>query len=356
MNKIHIKALFLLILAFLCNGTHAQEKTLEQKRKSQISKPLVEHVYTADPSAHVFNEKLYIYPSHDTIGLKTDDSPGGGFTMVDYHVFSMEKEGGKVTDYGKVLGVEDIPWAHKQLWAPDAAHKDGKYYLYFPAKGDFDIFRIGVAVGNSPSGPFVAEPEPIKGSYSIDPSVFEDEDGSYYMYFGGIDGGQLQHYRGNTFGVHYNFPDQKEAALKPRVAKMSSNMLAFAEAPKEVAIVDENGKLLKGYDHDRRFFEAAWVHKFNNKYYFSYSTGDTHKICYAIGDSPYGPFTYKGVVLEPVVGWTSHHSICKFKGKWYLFYHDSLLSNGNTILRSIKMTELKHDENGCIQTIKPYGE
>ena len=98
------------------------------------------------------------------------------------------------------------------------------------------------------------------------------------------------------------------------------------------------------------------MHKYNNKYYFSYSTGDTHLICYAIGDNPYGPFTYKGVILKPVVGWTSHHSICEFKGEWYLFYHDSSLSKGVTHLRCIKVVKLEHDENGMIKTINPYND
>ena len=116
-------------------------------------------------------------------------------------------------------------------------------------------------------------------------------------------------------------------------------------------ILDKNGKPLLAGDHDRRFFEASWMHKYHGKYYFSYSTDDTHKLCYAIGDSPYGPFTYQGVILTPVVGWTTHHSIVKFQGKWYLFYHDAKPSGGKTWLRSVKVTELKYNKDGSIQTI-----
>src|SRR5690606_22117219 len=108
--------------------------------------------------------------------------------------------------------------------------------------------------------------------------------------------------------------------LTAKIAKMTSGMTEFAEMPKDVVILDEKGKAIKGGDHERRFFEAAWMHKYNGKYYLSYSTGDTHLVCYATGDNPYGPFTYQGVILEPVVGWTSHHSIVEFKDKWYLFY------------------------------------
>jgi hypothetical protein len=131
-------------------------------------------------------------------------------------------------------------------------------------------------------------------------------------------------------------------------------MLSFDEPVKEIQILDKQGKPLLTADHDKRFFEASWMHKYNGKYYFSYSTGDTHFINYATGTSPYGPFTYQGVILKPVIGWTNHHSIIEFKGKWYLFYHDSSLSGGKTHLRSIKVTELKYRPDGTIETVEPY--
>jgi hypothetical protein len=140
------------------------------------------------------------------------------------------------------------------------------------------------------------------------------------------------------------------------MAKLTDDLLEFAEDVKDILITDENGEPLLQGDTDRRFFEASWMHKYNGNYYFSYSTGDTHYLCYAIGDNPYGPFKFAGRILEPVVGWTSHHSICAFEDKWYLFYHDSSLSKGVTHLRSVKVTELVHDENGFIKTIKPYND
>jgi beta-xylosidase len=121
------------------------------------------------------------------------------FSQVDYHVFSMENVAGLVTDYGVALSVEQVPWATKQMWAPDAAYKDGTYYLYFPAKDDQEIFRMGVASSDRPEGPFTPEQSYINGSYSIDPSVFTDDDGSSYMYFGGLWGGQLQCWINGTF-------------------------------------------------------------------------------------------------------------------------------------------------------------
>ncbi len=322
--------------------------------KNAISQPLVSHIYTADPSAHVFDGKIYIYPSHDIdAGIPFNDN-GDHFGMEDYHVFSMDNIEAETVDNGLALHVKDVLWAERQMWAPDAAHKNGKYYLYFPAKRANGIFQIGVAISDSPAGPFTPEPEAIEGSYSIDPAVFEDEDGKYYMYFGGIWGGQLQKYRNNQYAEENEEPSAGEPALNPIVALLSDDMKQLAEEPKEIKILDENGEVLLAGDNNRRFFEASWVHKYNGKYYFSYSTGDTHFICYATGDTPYGPFTYQGRILNPVVGWTSHHSICKVDQKWYLFYHDSSLSKGVTHLRSIKVTEITYNEDGSIVTINPY--
>ena len=332
----------------------------EELNKKAISQPIVSHIYTADPSVHVFDGKIYIYPSHDIENDIPFDDLGSHFAMEDYHVLSMNSPLDKtVTDHGEALHVKNVPWADKQMWAPDATEKDGTYYLFFPAKDHDGIFRIGVATSSSPAGPFTPQPTPIKKSFSIDPAVFKDDDGPYYMYFGGVWGGQLQRWRTGSFiaegdGPLFHLPGDNETALCAKVARLTSDLLEFAEDAKDVVILDENGKPLLAGDNGRRFFEASWMHKYRGKYYFSYSTGDTHYICYAIGDNPYGPFTYAGRILNPVVGWTSHHSIVEFNSKWYLFYHDSSLSKGVTHLRSVKVTELIHETNGKIKTIDPY--
>ncbi len=330
---------------------HIDFKELNHKA---ISQPLIKHIYTADPSAHVFDGKIYIYPSHDIDAEIPFNDNGDHFAMEDYHVISMESPDSEAIDNGVALHVKDVAWADRQMWAPDAAEKDGKYYLYFPAKKANGIFQIGVAIGDSPTGPFVPEPEAIKNSYTIDPAVFKDDDGKYYMYFGGIWGGQMQSYRDNVYDENLQEPLADELALGAKIALLSDDMKEFAETVKEIVILDENGNPLLAGDNERRFFEASWMHKYKGKYYFSYSTGDTHFICYATGDNPYGPFTYQGRILEPVVGWTSHHSICDFEGRTYLFYHDSSLSEGITHLRSIKIAEILYDANGKIETLQPY--
>ena len=207
-----------------------------------------------------------------------------------------------------------------------------------------------MAISNQPEGPFVPQENAIKGSYSIDPCAFVEK-GSHYLIFGGLWGGQLQRYRNNMAIECGKEPAGNEPALCPKIVRFSDDMLEFAEAPRDLVILDENGQPLKAGDHGRRFFEASWMHKYNGQYYFSYSTGDTHLLCYATSDNLYGPFTYQGVILTPVVGWTTHHSICEFKGKWYLFHHDSKPSSGRTWLRSLKVIELEYLPDGSIKTI-----
>ncbi|MCJ1448835.1 MAG: hypothetical protein MMC23_009354 [Stictis urceolatum] len=313
--------------------------------------PLVTHIYTADPSAHVFNDRIYVYPSHDRETDIEDNDNGDQYDMNDYHVLSMDKIGSPVTDHGVALKAGDIPWVGKQLWAPDAASKNGKYYLYFPARDKEGVFRIGVAEGSSPEGPFVPDPEPIPGSYSIDPASFVDDDGQAYLYFGGIWGGQLQCWQTGRFdGDAYKTMEAAgdKPSLMPRVAKLSDDMHSFAGDVRELQLLGADGRPISADNHEHRFFEAAWMHKYNGVYYFSYSTGDTHYLVYATGDNPLGPFAYQGRILEPVVGWTTHHSIVEAHGKWYLFYHDISLG-GQNHLRCVKVREIQYDAEGKIQ-------
>jgi GH43 family beta-xylosidase len=330
-------------------GSQAADQK-DTSSKKYLSQPLVTHIYTADPSAHVFNGRIYIYPSHDTATGTKEDDLGSHFDMRDYRVLSMDSIGGPVTDHGVALDIQNIPWAGRQLWAPDAAYANGTYYLYFPVKDKQDVFRIGVATSTKPEGPFTAEKEPIKGSYSMDPAVFKDDNGTYYMYFGGIWGGQLQRWNNNQYDSTKGNRNADEPAVLPRMAKLGADMKSFAEPVKEVRILGEDGQPFLEKNSDKRFFEGPWMFKKDGTYYFTYSTGDTHNLVYATGTSPYGPFTYRGVILNPVEGWTTHHSIIEHGGKWWLFYHDTQLS-GKTHLRNVKVAELTFNPDGTIQTL-----
>jgi hypothetical protein len=345
-----------LSMAFAAVFLGLSGRTPAQTIKKYLSQPLIKTIYTADPSAHVFNGRIYIYPSHDIdAGIHENDN-GDHFAMRDYHILSMDIINGPVTDHGIGLDIKDVPWAGRQLWAPDCAYKDGIYYLYFPVKDKNDVFHIGVATAKDPAGPFKAEPQPINGSFSIDPAVFTDTDGQSYMYFGGIWGGQLQRWHTGKYqpdGSKTDLEKDEEPALSCKVVKLASNMKQFGAPVRDVVILDDAGKPLLGKDHDRRFFEGSWMHKYNGNYYFTYSTGDTHYLAYATGQSPLGPFRYRGTFLKPVEGWTTHHSIVDFNGEWYLFYHDTQLS-GKTHLRNIKVTPLYHLADGSIAMIDPF--
>ncbi|UJF31376.1 glycoside hydrolase family 43 protein [Paenibacillus hexagrammi] len=327
---------------------------MDNNKQVQPKTPLVTHIYTADPSAHVFEGKLYIYPSHDLDHDGPSNDNGDQYAMEDYHVLSIENFDSPCVDHGEALHLRDIPWAKQQLWAPDAAFKNDTYYLFFPARDHDGIFRIGVATSKSPSGPFKPEENYIPGSFSIDPAVLVDDDNRAYMYFGGLWGGQLEKWQTGTFVEGAEGPALNAPALGPRMAELTDDMLGFKTEPKEISIVDEEGNPITAGDEDRRYFEGPWVHKYNGYYYLSYSTGTTHCLVYGMSKNPEGPYVFKGTILTPVIGWTTHHSIVQFQDKWYLFYHDCSLSDGVNHKRCVKYTELTYHEDGTIQTIDPY--
>lgn len=289
--------------------------------------PFITSQYTADPSAHVFNGRMYVYPSHDR-----DDSQT--FDMMDYHVYSSDNLADWV-DHGLALTLDSIHWATQKAWAPDCAFKNGKYYFYFPT----DESYIGVAVGNTPEGPFkdtLGKPLVTKNSLGvvnkrdfIDPSIFVDDDGTAYLFFGQLD---------------------------VNVVKLNDDMISYNGPVRQV----------KGA---KDFFEAVWVHKYNDTYYLSYSTwGEKGKtgpqIVYATSKKVLGPYTYRGVILDEVNSGTNHHSIVEFKGKWYLFYHNADLFYSRTpadspdikkapYRRSICVDELHYNPDGSIQKVIP---
>lgn len=347
--------LLMATLAALLTGACTSYTTPAQSERAFASEPLITHRYSADPAVHVWDDVLYIYNSHDIENSEPQDAEGSHFVMRDYPVYSMRSVDGEVTDHGVALALEDIPWASRQLWAPDAARYKGHYYLYFPAKDAEGVFRIGAARSDSPSGPFTAEPSPIAGTFSVDPAVFADG-GEHYLLWGGIGGGQLQRWQKGEYTMEDNYPADDEPALTPRIARLAEDRVSLAEAPRPLVIQDPCGEPLRAGDRHRRFAEGAWLHKYRGIYYLSYATGDTHKIVYATADNPYGPFTWQGVVLKPVLGWTTHGAIVEVDGHWYLFYHDTELSGGHTHLRNIKVLPLTHGDDGRIETLSPFSD
>ena len=285
----------------------------------QAQNPIITGQFTADPTARVFEGKLYLYPSHDI--PSPIERLKEWFCMADYHVFSSENLV-DWTDHGMILSQENVPWVDSEsysMWAPDCVYKGGKYYFYFPAspKGKKG-FNVGVAIADKPYGPFKPLPEPIKGVGGIDPCVLLDTDGQAYLYWSG---------RGLN------------------VAKLKDNMTELASEPVLVADVEDG------------FKEGPFAFKRNGKYYLTYPwvKDKTECLAYAMSDNPMGPFEYKGIIMEqsPTGCWTNHHSLVEYKGQWYLFYHHNDYSPEFDKNRSVRVDSLTFNPDGTIQLVTP---
>lgn len=284
--------------------------------------PIITGQFTADPTARVFEGKIYMYPSHDIPSVITHHDGSAWFSMPDYHVFSSE-DLASWTDHGVILRQEDVPWGKPDayaMWAPDCVQKDGKYYFYFPdAPAAGWGFGIGVAVADNPEGPFTPQQKPIEGVVGIDPCVMIDDDGKAYIYWSGM-------------GL--------------RGCRLADNML---ELEGEQVRLDE--LLPEG------FKEGPFAFKHNGRYYLTYPwvRKDTEALAYAMSDNPLGPFEYKGIIMKesPTGCWTNHHSLVEYKGEWYLFYHHNDYSPHFDKNRSARIDRVFFNEDGTIQEVVP---
>lgn len=287
--------------------------------------PLVRHISATDPDAHVWDDTLWVYCSQDH-----QRKPGSDdyYEVMDgYHVYSTA-DMVNWTDHGEILHSSDVKWGRDgYMWAPGAARRNGKYYLYFPHRDRQDKWHIGIATSLRPDGPFKDIGRPLIGLDGIDPMVFVDDDGEAYIYCN---------------------PGGDMARLKP-------DMIDLAETPRRPVYGPD--EVMK--EDTLRFLEGAYMHKYNGKYYFSYTNWQNPKRqgFYAVGDSPYGPFEWKGAMAyAPEGGGQDHHSIVEFKGKWYYFYHyggEPFKPFGwNGSRRILCFDELEYNEDGTIRMVK----
>ena len=296
--------------------------------------PVISGQFTADPTARVFNNKVYMYPSHDIFppeGTRQD-----WFSMEDYHVFSSE-DLVNWQDHGVIVTQNKVPWVRPNsysMWAPDCVYRNGKYYFYFPsapAKGGG--FGVGVAIADNPEGPFIPEPEPIKGINGIDPCVLLASDGNAYIFWGA-----------------------------GRCAKLKDNMKELADDnPKEVVKWGNREMEMVGVnclkDLPNRQAEGPFAFEYNGNYYLTYPyvRENTEVLAYAMSKNPMGPYEYKGIIMaEHANGcWTNHHSIVNYKDQWYLFYHHNAYSPKDDKRRSAQIEKLYFNADGTIQEVKP---
>lgn len=292
---------------------------------SVAQNPFITDQYTADPSARVFGDRVYVFPSHDILATEGKGRVGW-FAMEDYHVFSSAN----LTDWkdhGMIIQQNSVPWVRPNsysMWAPDCIYRNGKYYFYFPTAPKDSVtygrgFTIGVAVADKPEGPYEPEATPIKGIRGIDPNVFIDKDGQAYLYWSA----------GNIYG-----------------AKLKENMLELASGVDTLKQLPTKG--LK---------EGPYLFERNGIYYLTYPhvENKTERLEYAIGNNPLGPFKFAGVIMdESSTGcWTNHHSIIQFKKQWYLFYHHNDLSPRFDKARSVRIDSLFFNPDGTIQKVIP---
>ncbi len=304
MNRLTWHVSFLIVMALLsANGAWAQN-------------PFILDQFSADPTARVFEGRVYVYPSHDIPVPPDSGARPNWFCMEDYHVFSSENLT-DWTDHGVIVTQTEVPWLQRRLynmWAPDCVTKDGRYYFYFPTGG-----RIGVAIADKPYGPFKCEAQPIEGARGIDPCVLVDKDGQAYLY---------------------------SSMNRIFVAKLKDNM---RELDSEMKVIDNLPQ--KG------LIEGPFVFERNGIYYLTYPhvQNRTERLEYATSASPTGPFEHKGVIMDESASgcWTNHHSIIEYKGQWYLFYHDRDLSPDFDKNRSIRADYLFFNDDGTIQKVTP---
>ncbi len=298
---------------------------LFQAGKCHAQNPIIQTSYTADPAPMVYNGKLYLYTSHDE-----DESTW--FTMNDWRLYTTE-DMVNWTDHGAVLSYKNFSWGKMNAWAPQCIERDGKFYMYVPITDRNNKNGIGVAVSDSPYGPFIdplGKPLISNSNADIDPTVFVDDDGQAYLMWGNP--------------VCY-------------YVKLNEDMISLAgEIDQFPNMIEAFGKR-EGKEDPRRpttYEEGPWLYKRNDLYYLLFAAGPLPEhIGYSTSTSPTGHWIYQGVLM-PTEGrsFTNHPGIVDFKGKTYLFYHNGALPGGGGFTRSVCVDEVKFNEDGTIVPMK----
>ena len=297
------------------------------EEKTFHSNPIARDIYTADPAPIVYGDTLYLYTTHDEDELINDF-----YTMFDWRCYST-KDMVNWTDHGKIFSLDDIEWADDRAWAPQAIVHKGKFYLYCPVHKKDGGMAIAVGISDSPTGPFrdLGHPLVDEGDWNdIDPTVYRDDDGKTYLYFGN--------------------PELRYVIL-------NDDMVSYDESigvQKIPMTVESFGK--GSHNTGTTYGEGPWFYKRNGLYYMvfaGFAEGERRNehFGYSTSDSPTGPWKYRGVLMEEGPCFTNHPGVCDFKGHSYLFYHTDELPGGSLFHRSVCVAEFKYNEDGTIDTI-----
>jgi hypothetical protein len=286
--------------------------------------PVVQTVYTADPAPMVYKDTLYVYTGHDEDGAKY-------FEMNDWRCFSTN-DMVNWTHHGSPLSWKSFEWSKGDCWAGQCIERDGKFYYYVPTTKKGGGMVIGVAVSDSPTGPFkdpLGHPLVEAGWGDIDPSAFIDADGQAYLYWG-------------------------NPALK--YVKLNKDMISYDKTVGVVTVpltAESFGKRTGNKDRATLFEEAPWFYKRNGLYYMVYAaSGIPENIAYATSSGPTGPWTYRGIIMPTQGGsFTNHPGLIDYKGKSYFFYHNGALPGGGGFARSVCVEQFNYNDDGTFPTM-----
>lgn len=293
--------------------------------------PVVQTNFTTDPAPMVHNDTLYVYTGHDEDGADF-------FWMQEWRVYSTT-DMVNWTDHGSPLAIEDFEWADDRAWAPQCIERDGKFYFYVPLHSKLtNAMAIGVAVGDTPVGPFrdaIGRPL-VDGSWDyIDPTVFIDDDGQAYLYWGNPE-------------IYYVKLNKDMVSFDGEVCKVEQTVEGFgAPGPKE---------RVKSTEYKDMYTEGPWFYRRGDKYYLLYAAGGVPEhIAYSMSDSPTGPWRYMGEImpLSDTGSFTNHCGVTDYKGRSYFFYHTGKLPRGGGFGRSIAVEEFSYKPDGTFPIIMP---
>ncbi|XXY45747.1 glycoside hydrolase family 43 protein [Sorangium sp. So ce269] len=292
--------------------------------ESMADNPIVQTIYTADPAPMVHDGTLYLYTTHD------EDSASTFFSMNEWRVYSTT-DMANWTDRGSPLKYKDFSWAKADAWAGQVIHRNGKFYFYVPTTSrTLSRMTLGVAVSDSPVGPFedaLGRPLITANCGDIDPTVFIDDDGQAYLYWG-----------------------------NPNLCyvKLNEDMTSYEGSVVRVPMTAESfGQRTGSTERPTLYEEGPWLYKRNGMYYLAYPAGGLPEyIAYSTSSSPTGPWTYRGVIMPTEGGsFTNHPGIIDFKDNSYFFYHNGALPGGDGYHRSVAVEQFTYNADGTIPTI-----
>lgn len=289
--------------------------------------PIIQNLYSADPAPMVHNDTVFLYTSHDE-----DVTEGGFFTMKNWLCYSTT-DMVNWTDHGIVASLQDFSWSNTNgAWAPQCIYRNEKYYLYCPLQ----MVGIGVLVSDSPYGPFkdpLDKPLIQNSGDDIDPTVFVDDDGQAYLYWGNP---------------------------KLYYVKLNENMTSYSGGVQTVKFTNDSFGKRTVVDDNRPYSyeEGPWFYKRDNVYYMVFAGGPiSEHIGYSTGSGPTGPWTYRGVIMptqqSKVISrsFTIHPGVIDYKDNSYLFYHNQGLQGGGGFKRSVCVEQFTYKADGSIPAI-----